>query len=380
MTEHTAGSEWRRLVAATSLSEAFAGHIDGIVALSVEEVPWLANLAVPTGWQMTVAPDHQLRVCVYGERPDGGWKACETISVFEITGMVPARVVSDNAERMLRDLGAVGIFTDTVPTPRLPHLVGVRTEGHVTIAGRRLWVGLSTYVAGSDAPRQGRLVQHSVFVDADCLFQLGADIGALTEAARTAFWATNDVAAIGEPTAHLMGSASPVAESRELLAHSPNGDTSDSEPTSSRTTALTNQERRFISKALGEWRGAATGKPLPIDALGIASSWPEFDSTIERLRYAVEHNEELSVRDWSLLLYLTEQGWASTLVGAGLDFTTVSGIEDDDAVKLLRSIQWKLVVSDRASGQLLFPNAGRTVEPFDYDAWKRKNRPNEAGR
>ena len=47
------------------------------------------------------------------------------------------------------------------------------------------------------------------------------------------------------------------------------------------------------------------------------------------------------------MLYLTEQAWASTLVGSGLDIGLVSDIPDDEAIKILRSIQWKLVVSSQ---------------------------------
>ena len=136
---------------------------------------------------------------------------------------------------------------------------------------------------------------------------------------------------------------------------------------SSRTT-LTELERKFLLTNLRQWRSAATGKPLPIEALGIAENWSDFDRRVERLMDAVEGKQPLSETDWTLVLYLTEQAWASTLVGSGLDIALVSDIPDEEAIKILRSIQWKLVVSGRASGQLLFPDAGRPVKPFDREA------------
>jgi hypothetical protein len=64
----------------------------------------------------------------------------------------------------------------------------------------------------------------------------------------------------------------------------------------------------------------------------------------------------LSDLDWARMHFLTEVSWASDLVGAGVEFR-YNGIPDEEAVKLLRSIQRK--ISSRYHADLLFPGAGR---------------------
>jgi hypothetical protein len=53
---------------------------------------------------------------VSGQRPDGWWDGCETITVFGFTGIPPEDVVRDNADRTVRDLGATGITRERVDT------------------------------------------------------------------------------------------------------------------------------------------------------------------------------------------------------------------------------------------------------------------------
>lgn len=65
----------------------------------------------------------------------------------------------------------------------------------------------------------------------------------------------------------------------------------------------------------------------------------------------------MSDLDWARALFLTEISWACDLVGAGVEFELVSPFTDEEAVKLLRSIQRKVSSSYRAD--LLFPDAGR---------------------
>jgi len=51
-------------------------------------------------------------------------------------------------------------------------------------------------------------------------------------------------------------------------------------------------------------------------------------------------------------LFLTEISWASDLVGSGVDFSIVSGLTDEEAIKLLRSVQRKN--SSRRRAALVF--------------------------
>jgi hypothetical protein len=133
------------------------------------------------------------------------------------------------------------------------------------------------------------------------------------------------------------------------------------------TTNLTERERDFIARALYEWHGSASWTPLPIEALGL-SDWDEFDNLTERLENAVKSGEPLTDLDWARTLFLTEICWASNLVGSGLDFSIVTGIDDAEAVTLLRSIQRKVSSSRRAD--LLFPGRGR---PRPQEEWRRQS-------
>jgi hypothetical protein len=183
MSEATENAEWRRLAAATSLTDAFAGHVDDLTTLPVDDIPWLSGLSVPPDWQLALSPDRRLRVAVYGRVPRGGWQACQTIAMFGFTGAIGAREVVDNAERMLGDLGAARVRSHT---PALPGVAAARSSGRFAVAGRSMWARFATYAVGSADPGQGRLVAHSAFVDADSYFQMGADVGALTTAIESA--------------------------------------------------------------------------------------------------------------------------------------------------------------------------------------------------
>jgi hypothetical protein len=67
-----------------------------------------------------------------------------------------------------------------------------------------------------------------------------------------------------------------------------------------------------------------------------------------------------------VLLFLTEISWASDLVGSGVDFSIVSGLTDDEAIKLLRSVQRKN--SSRRRADLLFPGVPARAQSRNSDA------------
>lgn len=116
---------------------------------------------------------------------------------------------------------------------------------------------------------------------------------------------------------------------------------------------LTDNERQLIFHGLNEYSGLAKdGKPLLGPLLG-ATTIGELDTLIYRLRDAVEKGEPLSDLDWARALLLTEISWGSDLLGAGTEFET--NIDDEKAVPLLRSLQYKISNSQRR--QLLIDNA-----------------------
>lgn len=184
-------AELRRLAGASSVVNVVARHVDGLVQLRPEQLPgWLKDLGVPPGWGIAlveggnVAPS---RIAVYGPHSDGRWDGCETITVFGFTGEPPEEVMREHADCTLRGLGADDITTSTPAASLIPGVTAVRGSGYLTAAGRRVWTQHSVYVVGSNAPGEGRLIQHSLFVDASCQARLADDIAQLSNALQRAF-------------------------------------------------------------------------------------------------------------------------------------------------------------------------------------------------
>jgi hypothetical protein len=122
---------------------------------------------------------------------------------------------------------------------------------------------------------------------------------------------------------------------------------------------LTDAEHQLLFHGINEYSGLAKyGKTVLAPLFG-ASTTDEFDATLHRLRAAVEDCEALSDLDWARALLLTEISWGSDLLGAGSEFET--NIDDDKALPLLRSLQYKISNSQRR--QLLIDNAWVSVPP-----------------
>lgn len=120
---------------------------------------------------------------------------------------------------------------------------------------------------------------------------------------------------------------------------------------------LTEHEREFIQQTLEQWAASAASKPFPFQVLGL-STWEEFGELTYRLEHAVAGGEALTDLDWARVLFLTEITFASSLIGAGLDFAIVTALSDAEALGLLRGLQRKIGGYERA--KLLFPSGGRT--------------------
>jgi hypothetical protein len=143
---------------------------------------------------------------------------------------------------------------------------------------------------------------------------------------------------------------------------------------------LSERERKFIWEALHQWVWSATGKPFPFQVLGL-SNWEEFNELTGRLAHAVTGGESLSDVDWARVLFLAECSWASSVVGAGLDFEIVTGFSDMEALTLLRGLQRKIGGVERA--KLLFPTGGRSpsVEEIEEEKrWAERVRREQQGR
>jgi hypothetical protein len=119
---------------------------------------------------------------------------------------------------------------------------------------------------------------------------------------------------------------------------------------------LTEVERDFMCTALGEWGGSASFVPLPVSLVG-ADSWAAFDELTKRLRHAIKNAQPISGNDWARALFLSELSFGSDIVGAGVDFSTASGFTDEEAIRVLRSLQRKIITVH--PGRRLFPGQAR---------------------
>jgi hypothetical protein len=116
---------------------------------------------------------------------------------------------------------------------------------------------------------------------------------------------------------------------------------------------LTDEERSLMFYGLLEYGGPVQRRvPMLLAPLLGLSTIDEYWTLTERLMEGIRA-EALSDLDWARALFLTEICWASSVIGAGLDFGT--NIRDENAAPLMRSIQRK--VSTRERFVLLLDNA-----------------------
>jgi hypothetical protein len=185
-------AEFRRLAGVASVITAVARYVDDLVQLPPEQAPnWIKGLGVPSGWRLAAlqgAGAVPTRIALCGQRPDGRWDGCETISIFGFTGDPPAEVVRVNADSTLRDLGAEDIQTQTLAVWLVPRVTAVRSHGYVTAVSQHVWAQYSTYVVSAAAPGEGRLIQQSISISAGCRTTLSEDIAQLGTVLQQAFF------------------------------------------------------------------------------------------------------------------------------------------------------------------------------------------------
>ena len=104
---------------------------------------------------------------------------------------------------------------------------------------------------------------------------------------------------------------------------------------------LTDEERFFLQRGLGEWGGPAKCA----DALALAMGFHDVATLYEegqRLKERIGRHEPLSRRDWTCCLLATEIVFASDVVGSGWDWCSTTGLSDEESIRLLRSLQRKI--------------------------------------
>ena len=114
------------------------------------------------------------------------------------------------------------------------------------------------------------------------------------------------------------------------------------------TVELTDNERSLLMTALTEWGGAAHPDDFIARALGF-ENLDRMDAERDRLFSALHRYQAMTPKDWRTVLLCAEIGSVSVVYGAGWDWETVSGFDDETTIRVLRSLQEKLLpVSSRA--------------------------------
>jgi hypothetical protein len=104
---------------------------------------------------------------------------------------------------------------------------------------------------------------------------------------------------------------------------------------------LTGDEQHLLVWGLQVWHGASHPSLAMRHALGFEDYADIFPWTSEKVR-KIGPLVEFTRADWTQLMLLVELGFASDNMGAGLKWIAISGIPDDQTIRLLRSVQRKL--------------------------------------
>lgn len=103
-------------------------------------------------------------------------------------------------------------------------------------------------------------------------------------------------------------------------------------------------EREMLMWGLGDWGGPAACTDTLAVAMGF-DSCADLRVQTERLLPLLRSESPLTPSDWTRTLLATEIVWASDVVGAGMDASATFGHSDVDALRILRSLQGKLVAA-----------------------------------
>jgi hypothetical protein len=105
---------------------------------------------------------------------------------------------------------------------------------------------------------------------------------------------------------------------------------------------LADDERHLLARGLYEWGGPAKPTKEIANLLGFADVQSLFDDG-GLIARRIRSGDPLTAADWRRALLATEIVFASDLIGSGVDWSATTGIRDEEAVRLLRSGQRKLV-------------------------------------
>ena len=107
---------------------------------------------------------------------------------------------------------------------------------------------------------------------------------------------------------------------------------------------LADEERGLLWRGLLEWGGPARCT----EAMAVAMGFEGISGLLNQGQQIAEELRDgraLTRKDWRRALLATEVAFASNVVGSGLDWLTTTGLNDEETLRTLRSVQRKLLVS-----------------------------------
>lgn len=187
MTVPESSREWAaRLASVPTVARVLADHVGDLTPVATDQLRrYIDQLPLPHGWLRTQFDDPELvqplRMAV---RPnaDGGWDGCETLAVFGFTGAPPSSdVLRQLTEQTLHGLGAENISASS--EKKLPfdqRITRVRSSGEIDLAGQRVWLQHTIYLARAQPPEVGMLIEHTILVAAARRADLREDVETLS--------------------------------------------------------------------------------------------------------------------------------------------------------------------------------------------------------
>ena len=165
----------------SSLAEILAEHTGGLTFVPPAHLPlWLPDLTVPRGWDFgTLGGPPVTRMLL--RRLSGGnhWDGCEVLNLYRVSGAVPEKLVLDNADRTLRDVGADAIQTRRIDTPSRYGMVAARSSGRLDIGADTINSQYSYYVVNTAAG--AALIEQAVIVRESVHPMLNGEVAGLTD-------------------------------------------------------------------------------------------------------------------------------------------------------------------------------------------------------
>jgi hypothetical protein len=179
-----------------SASPTAADEADGVDGLRYitdnSEIPqWAKEIGQPVGWLLGrysgFNTQRPWRISVCGPQQDGGWDACETVTVYGFSGTIPTSLLQRRADKALATQGTFEIQSSVVMSDQRTGASAVRCSGYMTAGGLLIRTKQNHFAVPSATPGEGRLVERCWFVEAKARPRFEATIDEFDHQSMNAF-------------------------------------------------------------------------------------------------------------------------------------------------------------------------------------------------